>query len=153
LLPQKLLQHQLFLQARFVDEALFDHSGQTSDGRQHKRMRFRSGTGQVYDAEYPTALGFENRRARAREPGEDVGEMLGTFDKERLASSDRRADPVRTDRLLGEDVARYEFDAFEWRGQGGIRLTTIEDLAMIVGDDNAHLHRAKVVYEFVNDRS
>ena len=111
--PEKLLQYQLLLQARFVDKTLLDHSRQTKSRRQHERMRVRSRTRQVYDAEYATAFGTKNRRARAGKTGEDIREVLATFDEERLAFSDCRADTVRTDRLFGENVAGGKLEPLE----------------------------------------
>lgn len=79
--------------------------------------------------------------------------MLVTFDEERLAFSDCRADTVRTDRLLGEAVAGGKLEALERRGQGPISFTAIEHLGVAVRDNNAHLDRTEVVYEFVNNGS
>jgi hypothetical protein len=153
LLAEELLQHQLLSYVRFVDETLLDHAGHTKSRQQHERMRIWSRTGQVDDAEYPAAFGIQNGRAGACETGEDIREVLGPFDEERLAFSDCRADAVRTDRLFGEDEAGGEFEAVERRGQGPVCLTAIEHLGMVVSDNHGHLHRAQVVYELVYHRS
>ena len=116
-------------------------------------MRVRSRTRQVYDAEYATAFGIKNRRARAGKTGEDIRVVLATFDEERLAFSDCGADTVRTDRLFGEDVAGGKLEALERRGQSPICFTPIEHLGVVVRDNNAHLDRTEVVYEFVNNGS
>ena len=89
---------------------------------------------------------------RTREIGEDVREVLSTFDKEGFAFGDCRAHAVGTNGLFGEDEARREFEVVQRRGQP-VCLTAFQHLGVAVGNDHRHLHATEVIYELVQNRS
>lgn len=118
---EELSHHHAFNDRRVVDEALFDLARGAPGEGQHHHARIALGARKVDDTKDMSCTRVRNRRRRARQRGQRVGEVLAAPHKGRASLGDRSSDCIRANRRLLVHEPRREMHLIKTRAERPLR--------------------------------